>query len=243
MKLTWLGQAGLLLETANATVMMDPYLTDSIADRLGEDYSRLVPLREEYLSQKPDVILLSHDHTDHLDVRSLQLLLSQDRKVLVLAGANAWKKARDSVGGPHNYVQMQPGTEWTAGDVHIRAVQAVHSDPTAVGFVITAEGKCLYATGDTLYSRSVIDQIQTPVDVLITVVNGQGNNMNGTDAARLARKINPKVSIPVHWGLFKKYADTPDEFVKACRAYGVAERVLSIYERIDVDELLKGASL
>ncbi len=239
MKITWLGQFSLLIETNHATLMVDPYLTDSIADRLGADYSRLVPLREEYLSKRPDVILLTHDHTDHLDVPSLKKLLDSAKQAEVFAGANAWTKARTEVGGTHNYVRMVAGSEWTTGDFHIRAVTAVHSDPTAIGFVIHAEGITIYITGDTLYSREVIRQIGEPVDILFTVVNGLGNNMNGTDAARLAAALQPKIAIPVHWGLFAKYADTPESFLREAKRLGVCARRAEIYEELDTRLLLE----
>ena len=45
MKITWLGQLSLLIEAEGVTLMVDPYLTDSIYERVGEDYRRLVPLK------------------------------------------------------------------------------------------------------------------------------------------------------------------------------------------------------
>lgn len=239
MKITWLGQLSLLLQTKELTLMVDPYLTDSIYERLGEDYRRLIPLRPEFLEIKPDCILLTHDHSDHLDAASLRALLAGRRSVPVLAGANAWAKARDEVGGDQNYVRLTPGTEWSLGDVHIRAVAAFHSDPTAVGFVIHAEGKTLYITGDTLFSRELAEQVGERVDILIPVVNGQGNNMNGLDAARLAALLGAAVSIPTHWGLFAKFADTPQAFVTACRARGLGVYTAGIYEQVDTERLRK----
>jgi len=103
--------------------------------------------------------------------------------------------------------------EWTYKDVHIRTVPAVHSDTTAVGFVIHAEGKTLYITGDTLYDEAVIASIGEPVDILYTVMNGLGNNMNATNAARFAAKLQPKVAVPVHWGLFEKFSAPPELFL------------------------------
>ena len=240
MKITWLGQLGLWIETDRASVMVDPYLTDSIYERVGEGYKRLVPLRPEYLACRPDVILLTHDHSDHLDIPSLKALLHEEHPIPVLAGSNAWEKARKAVGGSHNYVQMTPGTEWSVGNLRFRAVQAFHSDPTAVGFVIHCEGLTLYITGDTLYSRELARQVGEPVDVLITVVNGQGNNMNGTDAARLAQDVGAKLSIPTHWGLFARFSDDPEEFLLACRERKLRGLRAKIYEQLDLNRLLKG---
>ena len=239
MKITWLGQFGVLIETANSTLMMDPYLTDTIAQQSGAAYNRLVPLRETYLHRTPDVILLSHDHIDHLDIPSLSALLGTARPVEVLAAANAWTKVHTEVGGPHNYVRVLPGVEWSSGDFHIRAVSAVHSDPTAVGFVIHAEGLTLYLTGDTLYSRELIEQIGEPVDILFTVINGVGNNMNAVDAARFAAGLQPGLTVPVHWGLFAKYADTPDVFLQEAVKRGVRAHAAQIYEEMDARTMLE----
>ncbi len=239
MKITWLGQFGLLIQTAHSSLMMDPYLTDSIAERSGAAFNRLVPLREEYLHQTPDIILLSHDHIDHLDIPSLTALLDADRSVDVLAAANAWSKARTEVGGPHNYVRMVPGTEWSSPEFRIRAVSAVHSDPTALGFIIHAEGQTLYLTGDTLYNREVLLEIDEPVDLLYTVINGQGNNMNAVDAARFAAALQPKLTVPVHWGLFAKYADTPDAFLQEAAKRGLRAYGARIYETIDTKTILE----
>ena len=78
------------------------------------------------------------------------------------------------------------------------------------------------------------------MDILIAVVNGLGNNMNGTDAARLAEGLGAKVSIPAHWGLFAKFADTPEEFLAACRERKLRTYAPGIYEQVDADCLLKG---
>ena len=240
MKITWLGQFGILLQTENTCLMMDPYLTNSIAEQSGPGFRRLVPLREEYLRMTPDLILLSHEHIDHLDLPSLQALLDPTKPAEVLAGANAWTKARTEVGGPHNYIRMVPGVEWSTRDLRIRAVPAIHSDPTAIGFVVRAEGITLYITGDTLYSRELAKAVGEPVDILITVVNGMGNNMNSTDAARLAADLRARVTIPVHWGLFAKYADTPERFLQEAEHLGVAAYAAEIYETMNSETLLEG---
>jgi len=161
----------------------------------------------------PDMVLITHDHGDHMDLPSLRRILDTDKQVQVLAAANAWARIRFEIGKGHNYIAAYRGVEWTYKDVHIRTVPAVHSDTTAVGFVIHAEGKTLYITGDTLYDEAVIASIGEPVDILYTVMNGLGNNMNATNAARFAAKLQPKVAVPVHWGLFEKFSAPPELFL------------------------------
>ena len=66
MKITWLGQAGLLFQTSDCTVMIDPYLSDSVG-QINPANHRRVPVEEQYFSLKPDIIMFTHDHLDHYD--------------------------------------------------------------------------------------------------------------------------------------------------------------------------------
>ena len=52
MKITWLGQAGLLLETGNKKIIVDPYLSNSCF-KLNPASDRRMPVDEKYLKMKP----------------------------------------------------------------------------------------------------------------------------------------------------------------------------------------------
>ena len=81
-------------------------------------------------------------------------------------------------------------------------VKAEHSDVHPIGVIIEAEGKVLYATGDTLYNTDIFEDIPNVVDTVFLPVNGVGNNMNMVDAERFCERIAPKVAVPMHCGLF-----------------------------------------
>lgn len=199
MKITWLGQAGLLFEVAGKTVMFDPYLSDSVA-AIDPEKHRRVPVREELFDLRPDIILLTHNHLDHTDPESLKHYLRSDSGVLVLASYNAWQTAR-AFKGNNNYVTFNRGTEWTEGDVRFRAVYAEHSDEYAIGVIMEAEGKVFYITGDTLYNEKIFSDLPTCIDYVFLPVNGVGNNMNFADAARFCERIGA-IAVPIHCGLF-----------------------------------------
>ena len=55
MKITWLGQAGLMLETCGKTIIVDPYLSNSVQKIEPHNYRR-VAVDESFLSIKPDII-------------------------------------------------------------------------------------------------------------------------------------------------------------------------------------------
>ncbi len=201
MKITWLGQAGLLMETDGMKILIDPYLSDSVA-KVQPQNRRRVAVDERFLKIQPSVIVLTHDHLDHTDRETLAHYLTGDRAATVLASGNAWKNVR-SFGGAHNYVQCNCGTAWTERTVVFRAVHAEHSDETAIGVIVSAEGKNYYITGDTLYSEKVFESLPSlPIEAVFLPVNGRGNNMNFADAKRFAARVGAKYAVPVHFGLF-----------------------------------------
>ncbi len=238
MKLTWLGQHGFAIQSGDTLLMVDPYLLDTMHETMGEPFERLVPVNEDWAKARPDMILLTHDHIDHVDMPSLQSVVTNEKPVEILAGANAWNKIRGQLKGDPNYIMMKPGNEWTSDVFRVRAIEARHSDETCVGFVVEVEGRTVVFSGDTLYFADIVNQIYKPVDLAVVVMNGKGNNMNAVDAARYCSTIGAKMAIPTHWGLFKKFAsdkETPEKFAQEAEKLGVNAKILQMYETIDFE--------
>ena len=200
MKITHLGQAGLLIKTKDLTIMIDPYFTDSVGETDPQKHRR-VEMDPRFWQLRPDVLLFTHSHLDHYDPATAGRILKENRGITVLAPTSVWGQVR-GFGGDHNYVLFDRHTQWTEKDVRFTAVKAAHSDSFAIGVVIEAEGKTLYVTGDTLYNTEVLADLPEAVDVIFLPVNGVGNNMNATDAARFVRDCGAKLAVPVHVGLF-----------------------------------------
>lgn len=208
MNVTWLGQAGLYIETGGMRILIDPYLSDSVGQTDPEKHRRM-PVQDWMLELCPDVLVFTHDHLDHYDPWTAEHFLCRGKEMTVLGPGTCWQKAR-ACGGGHNCVLFERGTEWTQRGVRFAAVPAVHSDPNAIGVLIEAEGLCLYVTGDTLYSPRILEQLPQQIDAVLLPVNGVGNNMNMEDAARFARSCAARLAVPVHWGLFDDL--DPEEF-------------------------------
>ena len=227
MTITWLGQAGLLIERDDVKIMIDPYLSNSVEKVNPANYRRM-PIDPTYLEVIPDVMVFTHDHFDHYDPETAPCFLKKTEKPMtVLAPTSVWQKAR-TYGNGHNYVQFNRHTEWSEHGFRFTAVMAVHSDPHAIGGIIedTLSGKSLYITGDTLYNNEIFGDINKPVDVLFLPVNGVGNNMNMTDAARFSDRVGAKVTVPYHFGMFDSI--DPREF----KASGVF--VPNIYGSLEI---------
>ena len=147
MTLTWLGQAGLLFKTDGKTILVDPYLSDSVAKVQPQNYRR-IPINEAFLKIKVDILVITHSHLDHLDRETLCHYLNEDSEILVLAPSGAWQEVRKFGGLKNNYVLFNSGTSWSEGNIKFRAVKAEHSDDFAIGVIITAENSNLVLLTD-----------------------------------------------------------------------------------------------
>jgi len=200
MKITNIGQAGLLVETKDLTIMIDPYFTDSVG-AIDPKKHRRVPMQESLWEVRPDVLIFTHDHLDHHDPETAERILKTHSAITVLCPNSVWQKVRLH-GGDHNYVLFDRHTQWTEKGVRFSAVKAAHSDACAIGVIIEAEGKTLYVTGDTLYNTEIFGDLPEKIDTVFLPVNGVGNNMNAADAARFVEKSGAKLAVPVHVGMF-----------------------------------------
>lgn len=208
MKITWIGQAGLLLETGKTTVLIDPYLSDSVV-KVNPNNWRRVPVDESLFNIRPDVMVFTHCHLDHYDPETVPHFITADTQLTVLCPTTVWNEVR-KIGGKNNYVLFDRHTLWTHDDISFYAVKAQHSDVSAIGVIIRCEGKTYYVTGDTLYSTEVFADLPEDIDVVFLPINGVGNNMNMTDAAAFAAKTGAKKVVPMHIGMFDEL--TADSF-------------------------------
>ena len=200
MKITWLGQAGLLFENEKVRIMIDPYLSDSVKKINPKNYRR-IPVMESLFDIKPDIMIFTHNHLDHYDPETVKRFITEDSDITVLAPTTVWGEVR-KIGGNNNFVLFNERTSWTEKDVRFTAVKAEHSDPTPIGVIIDDGYKKYYVTGDTLYNDEIFSSIPEDVYAVFLPINGVGNNMNITDAKRFCEKIQPTFAVPIHFGIF-----------------------------------------
>lgn len=208
MEITWIGQAGLLINANGLKIMVDPYLSDSVVKVNPKNYRR-VPVNEALFDEDIDMIVITHNHLDHLDPETLPKMLKTSKQLTVLCPYNAFTEALKN-GGGHNYVMFNRGTVWTERGVIFTAVKAEHSDLTAIGFIIDDGEDKVYITGDTLYNKDIFKDIPNDLDAVFLPINGVGNNMNISDAKRFAKMTGAKKAVPVHFGMFDEI--DPAEF-------------------------------
>ena len=167
MKITWIGQAGLLFDNGKAKIMIDPYLSNSV-ERVNPSSYRRVPIRKELFDIEPNIMIFTHDHLDHYDPETAPVFLGENRSPMtVLCPFSVWQKARTN-GKQHNYVLFDRGTEWTEGGFRFTAVKAEHSDVHAIGVIVEEldTAKIFYVTGDTLYNEAIFVDLPENIDIM-----------------------------------------------------------------------------
>ena len=200
MRITYLGQAGLLFEKDGFKIMIDPYLSNSV-EKINQKNYRRVAVNESFFDIKPDVMIFTHNHLDHYDPETVEMFITTDSNITVLAPKSVWDDVR-KIGGNNNYVLFNRHTSWTENGIKFTAVKAEHSDITPIGVIIDDGENKYYITGDTLYNEEIFEDIPENIYALFLPVNGVGNNMNMTDASRFAKRVNAQKTVPIHIGMF-----------------------------------------
>lgn len=216
MKIMWLGQAGYRLRADNGlTVLIDPYLSDSLREEKGDSFKRQIPINDEVLNHV-DILILTHLHGDHADVQTIDLIVKKNKKIAILAPLNVLNVLRKRYeSNPQDYMLFDRDIEITLRGVRFISTYAAHSDERPIGVTIEGDNQVICHTGDTMYHKKLLVDLPINADALLLPINGQGYNMNATDAARLTRALRPKSVYPMHWDMFKEYGCDVSEFIDA----------------------------
>jgi L-ascorbate metabolism protein UlaG (beta-lactamase superfamily) len=250
--LWWLGQSGFLCSQRSRSVLFDPYLSDSLTSKYAATtkphvrMSRRVvdPARLDHI----DVVTSTHAHTDHLDEATLTALCGHhaNRPVMVAPlyekalVEQRWRGASVTYLKGHDSIDL--------GEVVVRAVPAAHDElrtdgqgaHQCLGFIVKVDDFLVYHSGDGVgydgLAEAVLEAASgQPIDVAILPINGKVGNMNGTDAARLAKAIGAKIVVPCHYHMFEFNTAEPSErFVPECERLGLRYRVLQLGERLTI---------
>ncbi|MEA1924885.1 MAG: metal-dependent hydrolase [Candidatus Altiarchaeota archaeon] len=175
MKIRWFGHASFCIETEGKTIYIDPYI---------------LPKKQV----KADIILVTHEHYDHCEIKNIRRL--RKPHTAVIASSEAAKKIGDSA-------IARAGDLINIRGVYITAVNAYnidkyfHKKGDGLGFVIESDGKRIYHSGDTDLIPEMNDLEN--IDVALMSVGGK-YTMDYLEAAEAVKTIKPRIAIPMHWG-------------------------------------------
>ncbi len=203
-RLTFVGHATVLLELSGRRLLTDPVLRERF---LWIRRQVAVPAPEH--GERIDAVLITHQHADHLDFRSLRSL-GPDPRIVVpersgkLLSRHGFSRAEEL---PH-------ARSLRIGEVQVTATHAEHDGRRwkagrrvpANGYLVEGPATRVYLAGDTdLFDE--MEELRGRVDVAVLPIGGWGprvgpGHLDPERAARAAAIIRPQLVVPVHWGTY-----------------------------------------
>jgi len=209
--IVWLGHATFYIQLDGVKILTDPVFGD-IPLR-----SRLVEFPLDAMLLEPDVILISHGHYDHLDIKSLARLDIYAKGTQIIMPLNLSSYLQSGA----NVVELDWYESYEDGGITVEAVPASHWHRRGIfdfnkalwcSFIIKSKNKTLFFAGDTAMDShfAEIKQKCTPIDIALLPIGAyepkeimQDNHMNPQEALKAAQILDAKEMIPYHYATFK----------------------------------------
>ncbi len=227
----WLGQGGFEITDGNTSILLDPYLSDMV-ERF-DKVRRLLPAPIRPEDAHPDLYLITHDHMDHLDADTLAVM---NRNGVHFAAPGSCIPKLVELGVPASAITtLDRGGNLTFGEFTFKAVYAKHTKDS-IGILLSLGDLTAYFTGDTELDDEVGKDIRC--DVLFVCINGRWGNMGIPEALALAERVDAKLAIPNHYGLFAENTADPEPFLAGLASSGRKGYRMSHGETFDLTALI-----
>ncbi len=243
-RLTWLGHASFLLRLEGKHILTDPHLTNWAGPIEGTGVKRYRPPGISIENLPPiDIIVISHNHFDHLSKRTLERLPNKSSiEVVVPLGMKPFfldiGYSRITELDWHESVEL--------GSLKLTAVPAIHHSGRGLfdknqvlwaGWVIKSADSNIFFAGDTAYSKPTFEDIGKkygPFDAALVPIGAYApneplteNHLTPRQAVQVGKDIQAKNLVAMHWGTFNLSDEPPSEppglFSKAGAELGYSE--------------------
>lgn len=211
------GQAGFIIKTKSGKLIgYDLYLSDCVYRLERKNgLQRMLPQILESQEIQFDYLVASHAHRDHFDEDSLpQMMHNSHTKLFASISCENDTKKLNISQSQCSYVK--PNDSYSCDNFEFHFVHCDHGigAPDAVGLVLIVDEKKIYFTGDTCLRIDTIPFFQKfgKIDVMIAPINGAWGNLNEVECAKLSAALNPKITIPCHYGMFAMHGGNPNVF-------------------------------
>lgn len=207
----WLGHSACQITSGKGkVVLVDPWITGNPA----------CPIKKEDI-KKADIILITHDHFDHLGSDVPDLVKATGAVVIVQPElANSLKQAGLSPDSIIFGMGMNIGGQVEVAGIRVIMTQAFHSSTVGspVGYIVILEdGKTIYHSGDTgiFASMGLLGDIYS-IDLAFLPI-GSVFVMDPVQAAYSLTLLKPKTAVPIHYGTFPILVQDAGEFTSLAR--------------------------
>jgi L-ascorbate metabolism protein UlaG (beta-lactamase superfamily) len=242
-RVLWIGHSTTLIQTPHLNIITDPILFNSIGPSVfGINAVTNPGVRIESLPPI-DVILISHNHYDHLDLRSLHALVDRQRTAppAILVGRGVGPLLRNE--GFSAYAELDWDESVTVNDARVHFLEAIHTSRRGIrdtnetlwgAFLIESPEGSIYFAGDSAYGphfRHIYEEYGAPRVSLLPIGAYEPRwfmyrmHMNPDEAVRAHLDLHSLSTIGVHFGLIDNAGESYDapvnDLIAARRAHGV----------------------
>jgi len=233
----WLGQAGFWIDIEGHRILIDPYLSDSLAQKYADTkypHERMmeIPVQSHDLP-RPDVVLITHGHTDHMDADTLLVLAERFADIPFVVPAAEEELARSRIGENAHLELVTSGDHIELDNIAITVFPAAHEvrkqDSAGrdfyLGYGITCGGIRIYHSGDTVVFDDLVALLRQfrPHIAMLPVngrdaeraANGVPGNMTMSEAIAFCQECRIPRLIPQHFGLFEFNTASDGELAQA----------------------------
>ena len=215
--LTWIGQATFLIRLGGKTILTDPYFSEFASPLPWVGPRRVLPPGIPLGKLPPvDIIVVSHDHYDHLDDAAVRALPGKDRiQVVVPLGLKSFFVER----GYGNVHELDWGHTLSVDGVTVSALPSVHDSGRSLNSIdktlwaswrMEAGGRNLLFVGDSGFSKDLYGQIGNdhgPFDYVFLPIGAYEprelmwmSHMTPEEAVAAGRLLRARTLIASHWG-------------------------------------------
>jgi L-ascorbate metabolism protein UlaG (beta-lactamase superfamily) len=218
--LTWVGHATWLIRLGGQSILTDPVWSES----LGPGITRNVRPGISTEEARPSVVLVSHNHRDHLDAPTIRRLGAAQTYVVPAGLGPFFRRA-----GADKVVELEWWGRTQVGSLTIDFVPSQHwsqrgatdkNDTLWGGFVVEGDQRRVYFAGDTAYFEGFkeigrrfpgIDAALLPIGAYDPEWFMRVQHMNPEDAVNAFQSLGARLLCAMHWGTFKLTDEPLDE--------------------------------
>lgn len=254
--IVWFGHSSYLIKSKGITILVDPVLSGNASpvSFFGKSFKGSDAYNVEDLPPI-DICIITHDHYDHLDYRTIQKLHPKVKRFYTALGVGA--HLEDWGIDLNKIVELDWWETYTGMDsVQVTATPARHFSGRGftrgkslwASYVVNIHGYKIYAGGDSGYDTHFkkIGELYGPFDLTILECGQYGRDwplihMTPEETAKAAQDLNTKMLLPVHWAKFSlalhAWNEPINRLVKATSANGIKITTPLIGEPLVLDSI------
>jgi N-acyl-phosphatidylethanolamine-hydrolysing phospholipase D len=227
--LTWIGHASFLLQLGGLNVLTDPHLTERASPLPFGAPRRFNPPALEFADLPAiDLVVVSHNHYDHLDLPSVRRIAAEHPRAVffVPLGLKDWFARAGIASEVHEL-------DWWQHAMHrglkVHAVPVQHFSGRSAtdrnltlwcGFVLECNGRKTLFAGDSGYSRDFADIFERfgAMDLALLPIGAYDPrgfmapvHVDPEEAVRIHQDLHSRQSVAMHWGTFRLTLEPLDE--------------------------------